>query len=77
MKFLEIFLLVINIVSFIGVVIFSVLGIYDAIMGPGCTEKLLKQISNHFSYKRILIAGIICLAVMFVSYILREKLFGK
>lgn len=67
---------ILNIVSFIFVVLFGVLGVYEQIMGPADAEKLLNKLRIPLSYKQTLIIGFFCLALMITTYILRAKLSG-
>lgn len=75
--FFNILLLILNIISFAATVLFAIFGIYEQIMGPADAEKLLKKLHIPLSYNQALIIGLVCLALMIVSYILRAKLSGK
>ena len=75
--FINVILLIINITSFAAVVLFAIFGIYEQIMGPADAEKLLKKLHIPLSYNQTLIIGFACLALMIISYILREKLSGR
>jgi hypothetical protein len=76
-NFINSFLLVLNIISFVVTVLFAVFGIYEQIMGPAYAEKLLKKLHIPLSYNQALIIGFGCLALMIISYILRAKLSGR
>jgi len=75
--FINTVLLIVNIVSFIITVLFLILGIYEQIVGPAGLEKLLKKLHIPLSYNMVLIIGLLCIALMFASYILRAKLSGR
>lgn len=75
--FINMILLIINIISFIITVLFGVFGIYEQLMGPADTENLLKKLHIPLSYNQVLIIGFICLGVMIISYVLRAKLSGE
>lgn len=73
-EWLKAVLLIVNIVSFIIVLIFGLFGIVEYILGPNDVEKLLKKINIPLSYNQILIIGFICLALMIITYIIRTKI---
>lgn len=75
--FINVFLLIINVISFAATVLFAIFGIYEQIMGPADAEKLLKKLHIPLSYNQTLIIGFACLALMIISYILRAKLSGR
>jgi len=77
MKFLKIFLIVINIVSFVCVLIFGAFGIIEQLLGPAGAEKLLNKLNISWSYHQVWVVGFICLAIMIISYIVRKKLTGE
>ena len=74
--FINTILLIVNIISFAVTVLFVIFGVYEQIMGPADAEKLLKELHIPLSYNQALIIGFVCLELMFVSYILIEKLSG-
>ena len=76
-SFINVFLLIIHVTSFATTVLFAIFGIYEQIMGPADAEKLLKKLHIPLSYNQTLIIGFACLALMIISYILREKLSGR
>ncbi len=76
-SFMNTVLLILNIVSFAAVMLLTVFGIYEQIMGPANAEKLLKTLHIPLSYNQTVIVGFICLAIMIITYILRSKLSGK
>lgn len=75
--FVNIVLLIVNIISFVITALFGVFGLYEQIMGPADAEKLLKKLHIPLSYNQALIIGFVCLALMIITYILRAKLLGK
>ena len=75
--FISAILLVVNIASFAVTVLFGIFGIYDQIMGPANAEKLLKRLNIPLNYRQVLIIGFVSLVIMFIVYVLREKLSGK
>ena len=75
--FFNTILLIVNIISFVVTVLFAIFGIYEQIMGPADAENLLKKLHIPLNYNQTLIIGFVCLAIMFITYILRAKLSGK
>ena len=75
--FINIILLIVNIISFAATVLYAIFGVYEQIVGPADADKLLKKLHIPLSYNQALIIGLACLALMFVSYILRAKLSGR
>ena len=75
--FISIILLIVNIISFAATVLYAIFGVYEQIMVPADAEKLLKKLHIPLTYNQALIIGFVCLALMFVSYILRAKLSGR
>ncbi len=76
-SFINIILIIVNIISFVVTILFSIFGLYDEIMGPAHSEKLLKKLHIPLSYNGVLIIGIVSILIMFISYILRTKLLGR
>ena len=77
MKFFKSLIFVINIISFICVCIFTILGLYEQIVGPAGLEKLFKKLNFPLGYNGFLVAGIICLAIMIISYYIRKNYIRK
>ena len=75
--FINVMLLLANIIFFVLIMLFAILGIYDQIMGPDDTKKLLKKLKIPLSYNQILIIELVCIVLLFVTYILQAKLSGK
>ena len=75
--FINTILLIVNIISFFVTVLFFIFGVYEEIMGRANAEKLLKKLHIPLSCNQVLIIGLICIALMSGSYILREKLSGR
>ena len=76
-QFLNYFFLVIGIASFLVTVLFGIFGIYEDIMGPDDAKRLLKKMNIPLSYKQVLIIGFASLTIMFIAWILRDKLLGS
>ncbi|MBQ2154070.1 MAG: hypothetical protein II437_03285 [Oscillospiraceae bacterium] len=74
--FLNKALLLIIIVSGVVVMATATLGILAEIFGPPIIEKLLIQLGIPLNYDRFLLVAYISTAVLFVTYFVREKLFG-
>ena len=74
--FLNKALLLIIIVSGVVVMATATLGILAEIFGPPIIEKLLIQLGISLNYDRFLLVAYISTAVLFVTYFVREKLFG-
>ena len=74
--FLNKALLLIIIVSGVVVMATAALGILAEIFGPPIIEKLLIQLGIPLNYDRFLLVAHISTAVLFVTYFVREKLFG-
>lgn len=68
-------LLVINIISFVCVLIFGIFGIVEYLLGPAETEKWIKKLNIPLSYNQVLFIGFICLAIMIITYIIRKIFF--
>jgi hypothetical protein len=77
MHFFKSLLLALNIISFIGVIVFGLFGLYEQIMGPADAERLLKRLNIPWSYKKVLIAGFICVGLTIGLFIVRMELFGE
>lgn len=77
MKIFQYFLLIINIVSFVFVLIFGAFGLVEYFLGPAGIEKILKQLKIPLSYNQVLFIGFFCLTVMIISYIVRRKMSGQ
>ena len=75
--FINTVLLIVNIISFIVIVLLTPFGIYEQIKGPADAGKLLKKLNFFLSYNQVLIVWFSCLVLMAISYILRAKLSGK
>lgn len=77
MIFFKVFLRIVNIVSFLAVLLGVIIGIYDYIMGSAKTEVLLQKINSHFSYKGFLIVFLISIIIFCLSEFYYKKWFGK
>ena len=65
------------IISLIISAVFIVFGIYDQIMGPAATERLLEKLHIPLNYNQVVIIEFIWIAILIVSYILKVKFFRK
>ena len=75
--FINIFLLIANVFSFVVTILFAIFGIYEQIMGPADAAKLLKKFNIPLSYKQVLIIGFTCLALTIITFFVRAKLLGR
>lgn len=75
--FINIFLLIANVFSFVVTILFAIFGIYEQIMGPADAAKLLKKLNIPLSYKQVLIIGFTCIALTIITYLVRAKLLGR
>lgn len=67
-------LLLINILSFFGVAIFGVIGIFEQLIGPIFVDNLMETLNFSLTYNQFYLIGLSCLAVMIISYFIRKKL---
>lgn len=74
-ELVNILLFLVNILSFISVLIFSVFGVVEYILGPKGAEELLHRLNIPWSYTRVLITAFVCLGIMIASYVLRKIFF--
>ena len=75
--FVNVFLIILNIVSFIVTVLFAIFGLYEQIMGATDAEKMLEKLHIPLSYRQVLIIGTVSVFIMIFTYLLRTKFFGK
>ena len=76
-KFINAVLLIINIISCVVAALVGIFGIIEQIVGAGCAERLLKKFNIPLSYRQIFFIGLVSVALMIITYILRRKLTGK
>lgn len=74
---MKVILFIVNISFFVITVLFAILGLYEQIMGIANAKKLLQKLHIPLSYKQTLIIGCASILLMFITFILREKLYGK
>ena len=74
-KVLSIILLIINIISFVLVLLFGASGIIDELFGHANYEKMLQKLKIPWSYERIWVFMFVCLIILIVTYVLRKKFF--
>lgn len=70
------FLHVINIISFILVIILGIPGVVYEILGHQKFEKILENLHIPLSIDSFIVIGWICTAVLIISYILRKKFYN-
>lgn len=75
-EFLNIFLLIINIISFVLVLLFGASGIIYELFGPASYEKILQKLKIPWSFERIWLFMFVCLIILIITYILRKKFFN-
>ena len=72
---LNIVLFVIHIVSSVIFILFFIYCIWEYMVEAAEVEKMLKRIHCPLSNDQIAVVGFICMALMFITANLREKLF--
>lgn len=75
--FINVVLLIVNVVSFAVTVLVGIWGVYEQIMGTAAAEKLLKKLHIPLSYTQTFVVGVLSMVLMTFSYLLREKLSGR
>ncbi|NLL63653.1 MAG: hypothetical protein GX241_05365 [Ruminococcaceae bacterium] len=77
-KFIDKVLLVMETVSFIiAILLLVIFGAYEKVMGSAAMERLLKKLHILLIYNQMSTIGWICLALAFITLILRGKSSGK
>ena len=74
-KHLNIILLIINIISFVLVLLFGASGIIYELFGSASYEKTLEELIIPWSFEHIWSFMFVCLIILITTYILRKKLF--
>lgn len=74
-ELLNIILSIINIVSFVLVLLFGASGIIYELFGPANYEKILQKLKIPWSFERIWLFMFVCLIIMIITYILLQKFF--
>ena len=74
---INVILLIVNIISDAGVILFAIFGIYEQIMGPGEAERLLKKLHIPLSYNQTFLVGLSFVAIAGIVYFVRAKMSGK
>ena len=74
-KHLNIILLIINIISFVLVLLFGASGIIYELFGAASYEKTLQALKIPGSFEHIWSFMFVCLIILITTYILRKKLF--
>ena len=67
----------INVISGLILVVYSILGIYHEIFGAENTRKLLELLHIPLSYNQTICVGFLSFAIMLVTYFIRTKLLGR
>lgn len=73
---LRIILLIINMVSFVFVLLFGITGIIYELLGHAYYGKMLEELKIPWSFEYIWLFMFACLIILIISYFLRKKLFG-
>jgi len=74
-KFLNIILLILNVSSFVLILLFGASGIICELFGPVIYEKLLQKLKIPWSFERIWLFLFVCLIILIITYFLRKKFF--
>ena len=74
-KFITTILLVINIISFVLVLLFGASGIIYELFGPAKYEIILRKLKISWSFEHIWLFMFVCLMILIITYILRKKFF--
>ena len=75
MKFLEIFLLILNWLFFLITCFFVILDIYGFIMGSKAKKKMLEKIKFPLTHNQGVVVCTVCFVLMLIIYGIRERLF--
>ena len=75
--FIKVSLIIVNIISLVGTVLFAIYGIHDEIMGPAASERLLEKLHIPLTYNQALFVGLACAVIMMATHILRLKMLGR
>lgn len=73
--FINTILLIINIISFILVLLFGASGIIYELTGPANYEKMLQNLKIPWSFECVWLFMFVCLTILIITYILRKKFF--
>jgi len=72
----KVFMLVINIISFICVLIIAGYFLISEFIGYDKTESFLKKLNIPWSLDSVIVMGLISAIVSIITYFLRKKFFG-
>ena len=75
--FINVVLLIVNVVFFAVTVLVGIWCVYEQIMGSEAAEKLLKKLHIPLSYTQTFVVGVLSMVLMMFIYLLREKLSGR
>ena len=76
-KIISISLLIINIISFVLVLLFGASGVIYELFGAANYEKMLRKLRIPWSYERLWGFMFVCLIVLMTTYFLRKKFFTE
>ncbi len=76
-KFLNTILLIINIISFVLVLLFGASGIIYELFGPANYEIILQKLKIPWGFECVWLFMFVCLIILIITYILRKKFFNK
>ena len=74
-SYLSIILFIINIVSFVFVLLFGASGIVYELFGPAKYEIILQKLKIPWSFEHIWLFMFVCPMILIITYILRKKFF--
>lgn len=72
----KVILLMINIISFVFVLLFGITGMIYELLGHAYYEKMLEELKIPWSFEYIWLFMLECLIILIITYFLRKKLFG-
>lgn len=79
-EFIRVFLLILNIISFAGVLILAGFGVICEILNPPKFESLLTKLSIPMNYNQYLhtsyVCFTVCLLTLIITLLIRKKFFG-
>ena len=75
MNFLKITLIIINKISFLGMIVIGLFAFFSEIFGIPTAERILDRINISCDFDQIMIIGFVFIATMLISYFLRKRFF--
>lgn len=76
-KFLNKFLLVVNVILFCIMIVFWILSIFAELLNPPVFEKMLATLKIPLNYDSYVLVTYIILAALIIVYLIRKKFFDK